>query len=684
MSDTAADDAPKDDRATEDRRLADEVARVTVECGGALLLGSFFLHRPDLKRVLGDRKFLTFLEETGRFTFEDLGNGRGPRPDGKQKATPFGGKHGIVVRVKDAQEVAGMVGPEAGNGTRKEQHFATGTVAARTALNTLHRVAVNELEHMLRKKQEKVVDAGGEEAAGVPSDALRVGFLSSGYKMRKKLRASYSLAPNATVMALFPTPYADPALKEREVNRVAMLFSFYLLAFLEARADAFELVDGPRDERCNQHHLEPPHRCVCNTYVRLRREAAAVPVDGEEGEEGCGEAAAPVAAAACPVPENADAFLETRTRDMLKGTNPRKGVDIAWLGQDAKIRKYLGGRGYLAVLRELPSVEVFEMDKRWKARLAGSLDRAAKRLRNLQGEATDVPAGGEGGAGAAARPRRGRCFDDEDDPLQKCTPEMLLGEVPGLVALDKPTGETTERLLGGYAASAEGALPAPHPRPVFSISRLDKETSGVLIFATSKASEEHMKLQYTAHKVGKRYAALACGFTPLSGRVEAKLLLSEGPGNRVRVHKNGKEAVTEYEAARRFRRVSEACLTPELRAAARGVCRSGGADAFRGVLRFVLPAPTASEKFTLLRVVPLTGRTHQIRVHMMSKGHPLASDGKYGKRSNIGKQQQWCERNFLHCERVHGVAADGTEFDFRSPLPDDLQTVLRRMVEVPL
>ena len=75
------------------------------------------------------------------------------------------------------------------------------------------------------------------------------------------------------------------------------------------------------------------------------------------------------------------------------------------------------------------------------------------------------------------------------------------------------------------------------------------------------------------------------------------------------------------------------------------------------------------EGFTLLRVRLETGRTHQIRAHLLAIGHPVAGDQEYGRKGVLG-----LERQFLHAERLaftHPVT--GTPIDIRSPLPDDLQ-----------
>jgi 23S rRNA pseudouridine1911/1915/1917 synthase len=79
----------------------------------------------------------------------------------------------------------------------------------------------------------------------------------------------------------------------------------------------------------------------------------------------------------------------------------------------------------------------------------------------------------------------------------------------------------------------------------------------------------------------------------------------------------------------------------------------------------------ALDGFALLEVEPVTGRTHQIRVHLAAIGHPVVGDAVYGKRSGL------TERQFLHaCKLAFDLPSSGRLVEFESPLPPDLRQVL--------
>eukprot|EP01063_Lacrimia_lanifica_P013840 TRINITY_DN20444_c0_g1_i1.p1 TRINITY_DN20444_c0_g1~~TRINITY_DN20444_c0_g1_i1.p1 ORF type:complete len:618 (+),score=247.84 TRINITY_DN20444_c0_g1_i1:48-1901(+) len=588
--------------------LVRELRSVAAACGGSIPLASFFLHKPELKKKLGDKKLKDYVEEhPEEFELVDV-----KRKDGESKA--FGGQ-GLVLR---------LVAP-AGAGDAAGAALDS-TPVGRTALGVLEKVLVSEM---------KRVDS--------PTPHPRVSFMSFNYKVRKKLRSAYTLAPNPEVVNLFPTPGADAS---EEAARTRSLFSMYLLRFAESRPKVFRVTDGEKDPSCDTYHIAEG-RCGCNTFLELVEEASE-------------------ATQATADDTKRNEVLEQRLLALLRDVNPKKGVDLAWLGQDNKVRKVLHGRALLVVLRTLPTFVLEQRDDRWlvkvspahvEARRAAAADAAPAKRRKTEGE------GYAHGGGVELE---------------------IIGEANGLVCLAKQPNVSTEALIHTLKKQRAARDAVPDGEEVISISRLDKETSGVVPVALSAASEAHMKQQYATHAVGKRYAALCAGFAPAAGRVESKLLLSDTPGNnRVRVHKNGKLSTTEYKAVGRYRRVAS---TPELRAlmGALHLHRGVAKDLVAGILAFHLPPCGKADKFTLLSVTPLTGRTHQIRVHMMSQGHPLAADFKYGKEAAVKKQSKWCPRNFLHCEMVEGVDCEGKDFHFAAPLPADMRRVLsHQLVAMP-
>ena len=181
------------------------------------------------------------------------------------------------------------------------------------------------------------------------------------------------------------------------------------------------------------------------------------------------------------------------------------------------------------------------------------------------------------------------------------------------------------------------------------VHRLDKETSGLIVVA--KNDDAHRKLagQFASREVKKKYLALVHGFLKKdSGTISASI--SRDRVRRIRMttrQAGGREAVSHYKVSRRF--------------------------------------DTPFGKFTLLEVKIDTGRTHQIRVHMASLGHPIAGDTLYGApremRAARDKHQNAAAvslpRNFLHAAELElSHPRTGAKLSFMSPLPPELQSLL--------
>ncbi|MDP3880864.1 MAG: RNA pseudouridine synthase [bacterium] len=167
------------------------------------------------------------------------------------------------------------------------------------------------------------------------------------------------------------------------------------------------------------------------------------------------------------------------------------------------------------------------------------------------------------------------------------------------------------------------------------VHRLDRETSGVLLIAKNQKSFEYLKGLFQGKQVVKNYEALVWGrLKEKQGVIDKPISIRNGSVKRtVFKGKAPREAVTEYE------------------------------------LLSVYEDEHGSE-FSLVLAKPKTGRTHQIRVHFASIGHPLVGDKLYGKRGSIAG----LERHFLHAKSL--------EFDnykIEAPLADDLEKVLNTL-----
>jgi 23S rRNA pseudouridine1911/1915/1917 synthase len=208
-----------------------------------------------------------------------------------------------------------------------------------------------------------------------------------------------------------------------------------------------------------------------------------------------------------------------------------------------------------------------------------------------------------------------------------------------LLVVDKPAGVVVHPARGnrtGTLAQALRGLAAggEDPDRAGIVHRLDRDTSGLLLVARTVEAYDALRAQMRARSITREYLALVEGRPPArEGTIDAPL----GRDRRVRTRISSdtdepKPAVTHFEIER------------------------------------------ALPHSTLLRVRLETGRTHQIRAHLLAIGHPVLGDPEYGKPGVYG-----LERQFLHAERLalaHPIT--GEPLEVRSPLPEDLRAALSR------
>ena len=171
------------------------------------------------------------------------------------------------------------------------------------------------------------------------------------------------------------------------------------------------------------------------------------------------------------------------------------------------------------------------------------------------------------------------------------------------------------------------------------VHRLDKETSGVLIVALTELSHSELQRQFKAREVEKKYYGLVWGgFIEKEGKIDWPIGRHRRHGERISVRTDKpREAETHY-----------------------SVEGSYGDQ-------------------TLLLLKPLTGRTHQLRVHLAASGHPIVADSRYG-----GKKKTKCPRLFLHASTIEfSHPRTGEKVCYAAPLPPDLQDYLNRLSHLP-
>jgi len=223
----------------------------------------------------------------------------------------------------------------------------------------------------------------------------------------------------------------------------------------------------------------------------------------------------------------------------------------------------------------------------------------------------------------------------------------IVYEDDGLLVVNKPPGLAVH---GGSGISL-GLIEAlrqlrPEARYLELVHRLDRDTSGCIMVAKKRSYLRHLQQAFrdkTAGRGGitKEYQALVLGsWGKQVSRVEAPLLKLEQNGGQeriVKVHPNGKPSITQFTVLQRYR------------------------------------------DYTLLEARPITGRTHQIRVHAQFKQCPLLGDERYGNdQANRAAQKLGLKRHFLHASALAFVLPGDTAVTrVEAPLPADLAAVLQ-------
>lgn len=231
----------------------------------------------------------------------------------------------------------------------------------------------------------------------------------------------------------------------------------------------------------------------------------------------------------------------------------------------------------------------------------------------------------------------------------------VIYEDKSVLVIDKPTGwiinnsDTTKGILTVQDwISSNYFFEISKDREFRSgiVHRLDKETSGCLIIAKTKESFEFVQNQFKDRVIEKEYLALVHGIVE-QRKGHIKATVGRLPWNRERfgVMPGGRLSETEF--------IVESYYTKE------------------------------KESFSLVRFMPKTGRTHQIRIHAKHIGHPLVSDTFYAGRKTSRKDRLWCPRLFLHAESISFMEIDsGEKVRVRSKLPQDLLTALKSLDEI--
>lgn len=200
------------------------------------------------------------------------------------------------------------------------------------------------------------------------------------------------------------------------------------------------------------------------------------------------------------------------------------------------------------------------------------------------------------------------------------------------------------------------------------VHRLDKNTSGVMVFAKHPGSLINLLAQFRQRKTQKQYLALVHGtFKVPKGNISAPLSRARVDRRKFAVDVNGRAAETIYQLEKSFSGF-KADFYDQFSAEEQKI--------FKQAQRFY------NQGFALVRCWPKTGRTHQIRVHLAHENHPLVGDVTYLGRKRAKVDPLWCPRHFLHAETLEFFHPRTNELvSFSAPLPEDLTKVLSFLEE---
>ncbi|KYN87997.1 RNA pseudouridine synthase [Vibrio cidicii] len=215
--------------------------------------------------------------------------------------------------------------------------------------------------------------------------------------------------------------------------------------------------------------------------------------------------------------------------------------------------------------------------------------------------------------------------------------QQIIFEDDHLLILNKPSG-TAVHGGSGLKFGAIEALRALRPDARFLelVHRIDRDTSGILLVAKKRSALRHLQAQFREKTVRKYYFALVMGEWKNSCKMVNAPLLKNEVNSIVRVNPNGKPSETRFSVLEKFTQA------------------------------------------TLVQASPITGRTHQIRVHTQYSGHPIAWDDRYGdRRFDAYTGQHGLDRLFLHAANIRFVhPATDAFMEINAPMGEQLEAVL--------
>lgn len=253
-------------------------------------------------------------------------------------------------------------------------------------------------------------------------------------------------------------------------------------------------------------------------------------------------------------------------------------------------------------------------------------------------------------------------FWDEARPLSsnevQRIPVTVIHENESFIVINKPAGLPSQATLTSSEDTVLHALKVQYPDRYSSVElllvhRLDKETSGVMLVAKGKKSQQSLEKLFAERKIKKTYHALSFGTTRQTQGV------LDWPLRKDSSRPNAYMAV--------------------LKSSPQKSASSKGNDVKSAVTGYVVLKTFQKLQVSYIECHPETGRTHQIRVHLQALGVPLLGDKTYSNNVIGHPCGQWAARHMLHASSLSWTETDGQTVAFEAQFPDDFRSCLNRL-----
>jgi 23S rRNA pseudouridine1911/1915/1917 synthase len=215
---------------------------------------------------------------------------------------------------------------------------------------------------------------------------------------------------------------------------------------------------------------------------------------------------------------------------------------------------------------------------------------------------------------------------------------LLIVNKPVGISVHAGNGVRAPTLVEGVLAHCELSKIGGGFRPGV-VHRLDRDTSGAIIFAKTEGVHLALTRLFSERAIKKEYLAVVCGsMGTLAGTIDQPIGRHWAIKTKMCIRRDGRPAVTDWRLRERF-----------------------------------------GELFSLLSITPRSGRTHQIRVHMASIGHPLLGDTTYGYKSNFCSRMH-CQHHVLHAHGLRfGHPITAQDVGIKAPIPAEFSAIISRL-----